>query len=263
MMDVTVETDGLAPIAEAAATLMTKLAGRPCEAIGGMITDQVSYWRWSNRVRIMESVARKLQSRKLEARPLPPSFCFPLLEDAGDADGDELQELWSNLIVSAVENEAAAKRSFVEILKRMSAPEARLMKLLAASPAKAVISTCGSHVPSSHDTVGGVPLDELGIKDAPDFLAVLSFLAASGCVVVESATKSTSSSRMGHDPLALNPAIVYRRTIKIWLSSFGAAFVTSCSEVQVNPNSVKEPWAVTDDAKKMAFEAGRSSLLVD
>lgn len=61
-------------------TLIENLFGEPFKVAGDVLADQVRYWQWNNRLRIIEKAQAKLQERGLPPRPLKPEFFLPFVE---------------------------------------------------------------------------------------------------------------------------------------------------------------------------------------
>ncbi|MEX0676237.1 MAG: Abi-alpha family protein [Pirellulales bacterium] len=61
---------------------------------------------------------------KIASRVLPPEFLLPLLELCGDVENHTLQELWAQLLASAVADDSNAHPSFVRVLSQFSASDA-------------------------------------------------------------------------------------------------------------------------------------------
>lgn len=119
------------PVVETGCRLIEDLLGEPFEVAGGMLADQVYAWRWTNRIRIAAKAQRKLAEDGLTAKVLPAGFLMPLLEDAGNIEDPDLQELWANLLASGVHSESNCHPGFANILKQLKREEGLLLDLIA------------------------------------------------------------------------------------------------------------------------------------
>jgi len=109
---------------DTACVLILNMLGVPTKIVGDMLGDQLSYWQWCNRLNIAEKAAKKLRERNIDPRSLPLWFSVPLLRSTGDADDDSIQDLWAELIVSAMSDIGYAHTMFTDILHSMSPPDA-------------------------------------------------------------------------------------------------------------------------------------------
>jgi hypothetical protein len=98
----------------------------------GIWTDNLRHKRWENQLALQEKALAKISAlgSKFQFRQIPMRLGVPLLEAASLADEPELQEVWSNLIVTfANENsEIGPERSFVSVLGELSPLEAVILE---------------------------------------------------------------------------------------------------------------------------------------
>lgn len=112
---------------DTACTLIEHLLGEPFKVAGDVLADQVRYWQWNNRLRIIEKAQEKLQERGLLPRALRPDFFLPFVEESGGAEDADLRNLWAELLVSAVENPETEHVAFVHVLQNMNGNDARVL----------------------------------------------------------------------------------------------------------------------------------------
>ncbi|GAB4511701.1 MAG: hypothetical protein Tsb0019_07440 [Roseibium sp.] len=103
----------------------------------GMLGDQV---RIARRVAVLKSAKRakeKLAEEGIHEGNVPPKILLPWLEGASlETDEDEtLQEAWAGLLVRAVKSADAANASYMEVLRKMGAEEAKLLNFFAGDSA--------------------------------------------------------------------------------------------------------------------------------
>lgn len=122
---------GLNPdLARTGATLIENLLGEPCKVAGSMLSDQIYFWQWKNRIRIAEKAQKILDEKKIAAKVIPPGFLIPLLEAAGNVEDETLQDMWASLLASSVESETSQHPAFVAVLSSLSIEEATLLDYL-------------------------------------------------------------------------------------------------------------------------------------
>jgi hypothetical protein len=123
--------EAVKPLMETGAKLLESLLGEPCKVSGQLLSDQIYWWQWRNRIRIGARAKQIMETRRIATKVVPSGFLLPLLDASGNVEQAELQELWANLIASAVEDSESAHPAFIETLKRMSIADARLLKRMA------------------------------------------------------------------------------------------------------------------------------------
>jgi hypothetical protein len=111
--------------------LIKDLLGYPFKAAGGLIGDTIYQYQCLRRVEIADRAKTILDEKKIAPRVMAPGFLLTYFEAAGYVDDDEdLKQMWARLLASAVENEEAAKRVFVNVLKQLGPAEVKLLQSL-------------------------------------------------------------------------------------------------------------------------------------
>lgn len=116
------------PLAEEGVKLLSAVCGKPAGEVGGIVTDQLRYWRWRNRLRVAAKAAKLLEESKVAAKITPPGFLLPLLEAAGDSDDEAVQDLWGKLLAAGIEKESARHPAFRKTIERMSGDDGRFLE---------------------------------------------------------------------------------------------------------------------------------------
>ena len=130
------------PAGESSATavelsVVRAVAGPGAHELGTILADRVKFWRLTNLIRISEKVDRIRKEKKLrptDIRPLTFAVGLPLLEHAANVEEDELQEIWANLMVSALTDFGSPEdhgddlyRTWANTLAEMSSWDCRLL----------------------------------------------------------------------------------------------------------------------------------------
>ena len=90
-------------------SVVRAVSGEASKELGLMVSDQIKAWRLGNLVRISEKFDRiclEKSIRKDDLHSLSISIGLPMLEKATYEEDDELQELWANLMVSAMTDDS-------------------------------------------------------------------------------------------------------------------------------------------------------------
>lgn len=102
------------------------------EEIDGFFKDKISYLRFKNQLSIIEKVNSQIENKGLgnSLNPLPLKLAFPLWESASLEEEESLQDLWANLLTNSInsENDIDLKYIFIDILKRLTPFEAKILK---------------------------------------------------------------------------------------------------------------------------------------
>jgi len=100
----------------------------------GLASDRLKYYRLDQLNKIHEKFEAKWKARCLDqTRPLPTGVAIKVLEEATVEENDDLQELWANLLVNAMnpEFEGTLERSYVSILAELSVMDTLLFDRIA------------------------------------------------------------------------------------------------------------------------------------
>jgi hypothetical protein len=103
--------------------------GEAVAELGGMLGDRVRERRHKNLIPISIRANQRLKDAGVSPQQVPLKIIHPLLEAASLEEEPRLQELWANLLANAADPRStrSVAASFPEILKTLSADEARLL----------------------------------------------------------------------------------------------------------------------------------------
>jgi hypothetical protein len=138
------------------ADLIETLLGKPCKVAGNLLADQIYVWQWTNRARAFARAREIIEKEKIPARVLPAGFLMPVLDEVGNVDSPELQELWARLIVSGLKDARHQHPAFAETLRRMSGEDARFIEtyvITAAGGAGAVQARFSNNAPADCEDI--------------------------------------------------------------------------------------------------------------
>lgn len=107
---------------------------RVLATLGDVVLDALNYFRWSNATRFLDKYEAKKQKRKLQGKetPIAPKFLIEILENAFIEDDENLQELWSNLLINWQDSEKRTdkKMMYIEILKNLNPIEVKILDFI-------------------------------------------------------------------------------------------------------------------------------------
>ena len=99
--------------------------GRTLTHAMGMLEDWVYAKRAGARFRVVERTREKVAGKNIPPGVVPDGFLVPLLDACGDAQSEELQDLWAELLSRAMRDEAAQHPAFIQVLRMLSADDAK------------------------------------------------------------------------------------------------------------------------------------------
>lgn len=146
------------PVVKSGCKLMEDLLGKPCEVVGGMLTDQLYAWQWRNRIRIANRAKEILEKEGVAASVMPTGFFLPFLNASGNTEDPTLQELWAQLLASAATNETHRKIAFIKRIEELTSEEALMLASIYSAECRA------THVNLTFDgdNITGHETDHLG-----------------------------------------------------------------------------------------------------
>lgn len=160
------------PVVKKATKLLDSLLGGPLREAGALIGDEIHAIRCRRRISMIARTAEILEERKVEPKALPPGFVASVLEGAGNADDDELQELWAQLLASSVQKPESRHPLLVQALKAMTADDAKSFDLICRESALTLKGVRWSLVDGLFDDAWPIP------QTSVDVLQVLGLIQA-------------------------------------------------------------------------------------
>lgn len=205
--------------------LLNSLLDKPMKQAGGALGDSVSFWRWTNRLRIAHRAEKIIQEDGLAKKILPPSFLMPLIEMAGDVEDPALQELWARLIASGAQDKKHQHPAFAKTLSQLSCSEALLLELISECVFEFTDEFDFNVVTRSYQkrplSATSSPLAKIGC-DEDELWTFLSHLHHLGLMIPEATEEITYFDSEQKSPL------VKRVFITAAVTTFGAAFLNAC-----------------------------------
>ena len=108
----------------------------PLTEFVGTLGDQVRIYRKLTVLRTLEKAKKKAEEENLDLQPPPLRFLIPYLEHASlqEEQDKELNELWTNLILSSAMEYKSEHNLFTRILSELSPQEASAFQYITKSP---------------------------------------------------------------------------------------------------------------------------------
>lgn len=118
--------------AEKLGQFFSNVFGEPIKTSVGMLQDKLGVIRWERQLRLADRVKEILDQRRNEGNrvSVPPRLALPIIEAASIESDDFLQDLWANLLASAMNSVTAPKvrSAFVDIIKQLEPIDVKLLE---------------------------------------------------------------------------------------------------------------------------------------
>lgn len=213
----------------------------PLTATIGILTDKLQFMRWERQVRLTDCAMEIIKRRQLygKVRVVPPKLAFPIIENASLEEEDFLQDMWVNLLVSAMDPCVEMPRmTFVDIIKQLTPTDTRILqclnqeyilngsKIFAPDPLGKEPSSV--KMPATFTSPSIVPIrrskviEKLGLSDEEQFEISIDNLVRQGCVTLY---RDVYIRLLGENDL-------WNKTNydQVCITSLGVSFVGACAE---------------------------------
>jgi hypothetical protein len=105
----------------------------PFTSAAGLIGDRLNHLRQRAAISALVKARKQLDAEGIAPAEIPPKILLPWVEGASleTDDSNSLTEAWAGLFVRAVKSADAVTISYIETLRRLGLPEAKLIEFLA------------------------------------------------------------------------------------------------------------------------------------
>jgi hypothetical protein len=106
-----------------------KLVNPALEEGGGLIKDNIAYWRFRNQINLSIKAKKFLEDKGISPKKVLPKTLISILENGSLEEDDYMQNKWASLLANASNPnyKEEIKPSYAEILKELSSTEAKLL----------------------------------------------------------------------------------------------------------------------------------------
>jgi len=98
--------------------------------LGGILGDQVRYWRFKNACNIANKAKKLIDDSGLKVEKVPLKILSPLLESASLEEDEFLRDKWAKMLANATTSKISIKPVYVEILKELSPLEVKILDVI-------------------------------------------------------------------------------------------------------------------------------------
>src|SRR5712691_8267057 len=216
---------------------VSRITTEPLETVMGILNDKLQFMRWQRKLRLAERGRELLRERGIQGpiRPLPYKLALPIIEHASLEDNDELQDLWANLLASAVDPhfQGVIRAAYVDIIRQLEVVDVHILNVVYESYKKWLDErqreqiVDGYHFSPIHNAVSKVDItDRLEIsfvvyENAVDNLMRVRCLASF-------VADETIETEVGDYPRREPVTVDYRYEF-VCITSLGVSFVEACT----------------------------------
>lgn len=114
---------------KAAKEFLDDLVGPSIKGIGGILGDQVNYWRLKHTVNLVEKTKSFLEKKKIKPTRVPLKTLFPIVENGSLEEEEDMRSKWSAMLANAADpsSEVEVRPSYPQILKELSPLEVKIL----------------------------------------------------------------------------------------------------------------------------------------
>ena len=106
-----------------------KLVNPALEEGGGLIKDNIAYWRFKNQINLVIKAKKFLEDKGISPKKVLPKTLISILENGSLEEDDYMQNKWASLLANSSNPNyyEEIKPSYAEILKELSSTEVKLL----------------------------------------------------------------------------------------------------------------------------------------
>ncbi|MBN1467211.1 MAG: DUF4393 domain-containing protein [Fusobacteriaceae bacterium] len=99
---------------------VVKILGEPAKEVSNLVTDQLKFIRFKNQGRIILRAEKFYKDNQIKPKEIPLTSFFPLIESASLEENENIQNIWSNLLINACNpNNNNFLNGYIDILKQL------------------------------------------------------------------------------------------------------------------------------------------------
>lgn len=122
----------ISQLADKALEFLGKVVNPPLKELGGLLADNVKFWRYKNQVNIIFKAKSFLEEKGIQPGKIPLKILAPLLEHSSWEEDSDMQTKWASLLANAANPKYSHDiySAYFEILNQLSPLEAKLLDAL-------------------------------------------------------------------------------------------------------------------------------------
>ena len=113
---------------------VSRIIDEPLNNVIGILSDRLRFMRAERQLRLVDRWREIMDKRKISAqlRTVSPKLALPIIEAASIEENDELQDLWINLLTSAVDPNfnSIVRSAFIDIIKQLEVIDVHILSAI-------------------------------------------------------------------------------------------------------------------------------------
>jgi len=113
---------------------VSRIINEPLEAVVGILADRLKFMRAERQFRLVGRWREIMKERKIEGalRIVAPKLALPIIENASLEEDDELQDIWANLLASAVDPnfKGLLRSAYIDIIKQLEVSDVHVLDFI-------------------------------------------------------------------------------------------------------------------------------------
>ncbi|MEM1406296.1 MAG: Abi-alpha family protein [Bacteroidota bacterium] len=127
-----IEKKGLEKLMNKAFEFIDVIIKPPLQEVGGLLTDQVKFWRYKNQVDILIKAKEYHDQKGIAPKKIPVKTLVNLIEAGSYEEDESLQSKWAAMLANAtdVSNRFKLHHILIDILKQLSPLEVEVLDFM-------------------------------------------------------------------------------------------------------------------------------------
>ena len=115
--------------AKIAEKFLGKLVNPSLDEGGGILSDNVKFWRFKNQINLVIKAKKFLEDKGIEPSKVLPKTLYPILEHGSLEEDENIKNKWSAMLANAADgtSEVNVRPGYPEILKQLSPLEVKVL----------------------------------------------------------------------------------------------------------------------------------------
>ncbi|HEX8635497.1 MAG TPA: Abi-alpha family protein [Pyrinomonadaceae bacterium] len=215
-------------------SFVARVTDESIEAITGMLSDKLRFKRWERQLRLRDRAMEIIEARGINEQfhIVPLKLALPIVENGSLEENDELQNLWANLLASALDPNFSGeiRTAYIDILKQLEVIDVHILKAIYDKYCHLCKSddwsTCSpTRIPISSQQI----IDELGLDESTSvYENSADNLIRVRCIATFMQVKEIRTGVRMPFPIQSYEEVSVNSRYQVCMTAFGVGFVKAC-----------------------------------
>ena len=217
-------------VVDGAGAFLSRVCLPAAEEFGLYLRDRISNWRALNLAKVLKKTQAKLKS---DYKETPPKFILQFIEGASQEDGEELQDIWANLLASALDPEykEGIRTAYIDIIQQLEVVNVRVLSAIHSIFAERVRRSeqnRASLIPYKPRIDKGEIMEEVGLSDETQYKTAVDNLIRLRCIETYAETKMIKTETPGGYHF-YETATLDKGYEAVSMTALGEGFIKACT----------------------------------